>query len=212
MFRVLLFAALLGAVNAAVATAAPSGRTASRGITAGITVTGEIGKLGLSRIAVGRVGCVVPAKLALRTDRFVIGDPVKITCLNGTLRNVKYAPEVATAQSSRPGGGNAPSPGSTPLPTPPPASGPAAARSSSSYFASVIFLGGGPTGETSTVTGPISDFSDSSVTVGDLTCSFKPASNNNNFFGGIAQIGDNVTLTCIGTTFTHLASVGTISH
>ncbi len=74
---------------------------------------------------------------------------------------------------------------------------------------STIFLGGGgPAGSTVSATGQISDLSDSSVTVADLTCSFN--------FGAliyqVARVGDNVTLACPGGTLVHMVSVGTPSH
>ena len=56
--------------------------------------------------------------------------------------------------------------------------------------------------------GPISDLSDSSLTVADLTCSFN--------FGAlilqVARVGDNVTLTCTGGTLVRMVSVGTVTH
>ena len=77
------------------------------------------------------------------------------------------------------------------------------------YSVGTLFMGGGPTGPTVSATGPISDLSDSSVTVADLTCSSQfqrpdpfrsPGS------------GDNVTLTCTGGTLVRMTSVGTVTH
>ncbi len=192
------------AVQAATASGSGDARSAPRGIAASMTVTGEIQTLGLSRIAVGGLGCTIPSRLAVSAGRFVIGDPVKIACLNGTLRSVKYSPELATAQSDQPGRGNAP----TTITTPPPAFNPATAHSIS-YTVGTISLGGGPTGDTNTATGPISDLSDGSITAGPLTCSFKPFFDA--FFSRFAQVDDNVTLTCTGGTFVGMASVGTIT-
>jgi hypothetical protein len=72
------------------------------------TLTGEIRLLDPQKIAVGHVVCAIPPKLALHAGRFVIGDPVRVSCLGGKLQSVKYAPELATNQTSRPGTGNAP--------------------------------------------------------------------------------------------------------
>ena len=140
----------------------------------------------------------------MSAGRFVIGDPVKISCRNGSLRVVKYAPEKATAQSTATGGGNAP-PTTTPTP---PRSGFDPSTATRAYSVGTIFLGGGPTGPTVSATGAISDLSESSLTVADLTCSFN--------FGAlilqVARIGDNVTLTCTGGTLVHMVSVGTVTH
>ena len=58
------------------------------------SVTGEIGKLGPGRIAIGRTACSIPASLATKAGRFVVTDPVEITCRNGRLESIEYAPEV----------------------------------------------------------------------------------------------------------------------
>jgi hypothetical protein len=201
MLRGVLIAAVVVAVQAAGASGA---RTAPRHITTNLTATGEITRLGPSRIAVPGLGCAIPAKLAMSAGRFVIGDPVKISCLNGFLRGVKYSPELATSQTTATGGGNAPN--KTPIPSPGGFDPSTATRVS--YSLGTIFLGSGPAGATVSVTGPIGDLSDSSVTVAGLTCSFN--------FGAlrfqVARVGDNVTLTCSGATLSQMASVGTITH
>ena len=168
------------------------------------TVTGEITKLGPAKIAIGHVGCAIPAKLAVSAGRFVVTDPVKITCLNGQLRSVKYSPELATAQSSRPGGGNAPTTVTTPAAVGLPTTG-----FKSSYAIVVLFLGGPPPGETSTAAGTIDDLGSSSVTVSGMTCSFHPFPNSTIFAG--PQVGDNVTLTCTGGQLIRLATAGMVS-
>ena len=116
----------------------------------------------------------------------MIGDPVKISCLNGSLRSVKYSPELAPAQTTAPGGGNAP----TTTPTPPRGGFDPSTATRISYSFGTIFMGGGPTGATVSATGPISDLSDSSVTVAGLTCS----SNFSVLPFQVARVGDNVTL------------------
>jgi hypothetical protein len=176
-----------------------------RAVAVQTTVTGEITKLGPAKIAIGHVGCAIPAKLAPSAGRFVVTDPVRITCLNGKLRNVKYSPELATAQSSQPGGGNAP----TTVPTPS-AAGVPTSGFKSAYAISVLFLGGPPPGETATVVGAIDDIESASVTVAGMTCSFHQFPNSAIFAG--PQIGDNVTLTCTGGQLIRLASVGSVSH
>jgi hypothetical protein len=169
------------------------------------TVTGEITKLGLAKIAIGHVGCAIPAKLAVSAGRFVVSDSVRITCLNGKLRSVKYSPELATAQTTRPGGGNAPT--TVPAPTP---TGGIPSGGNSIYVISVLYLGGPPPGQATTVTGTIDDIESSSITVAGMTCSFHPFPNSTIFAG--PQVGDNVTLDCVGGQLTHLASVGAVSH
>jgi hypothetical protein len=198
--------ALPGGLLATVATClvlAPSSLEAGqapRSVAVQTTVTGEITMLGPAKIAIGHVGCAIPAVLAVSAGRFVVSDPVRITCLNGKLRSVKYSPELATAQATRPGGGNAP----TVVPTPTPIGGiPAGVKSA--YSIGVIFLGGGPSGETTTVAGTIDDIESSSVTVAGTTCSFHPFPNSTVFAG--PQVGDNVTLTCTGGQLIHMATV-----
>jgi hypothetical protein len=196
---------LVAVIVVAVGAAGASGsRTAPQHITTNLTATGEITRLGPSRIAIPGLGCAIPTKLAMSAGRFVIGDPVKISCLNGLLRGVKYSPELTTAQTTASGGGNAP----TTTPIPPPGGFDPSTATRVSYILGTIFLGSGPAGATVSVTGPISDLSDSSVTVAGLTCSF-------NFSAlrfQVARVGDNVTLTCIGATLSQMASVGTITH
>jgi hypothetical protein len=168
------------------------------------TVTGEITKLGLAKIAIGRVGCSIPARLTASAGRFVVSDPVRITCLNGKLQSLRYSPELATAQSSRPGGGNAPTTVTTP-----PASGLPSSGFKSSYAINVLFLGGPPPGETATVAGTIDDLESSSVTVAGMTCSFHPFPNSTIFTG--PQLGDNVTLTCTGGQLIRLATPSVVA-
>ena len=198
----MLIAAVVVAVQAAGASGA---RTAPQHITTNLAATGEIRTLGPSRIAIPGLGCAIPAKLAVSAGRFVIGDPVKISCLNDSLRSVKYSPELAPGQSTATGGGNAPT---TTPPAPPRGSFDPSTATRIVYTVGTIFSGGGPTGPTVSATGPISDLSDSSLTVADLTCSFN--------FGAlilqVARIGDNVTLTCTGGTLVHMASVGSVTH
>ena len=192
------------AVQVAVASASRDARTAPRRIVSSLSVTGEIQRLGPSKIAVGRIGCTIPAKLTVSAGRFVVGDPVRIACRNGTLRSVKYSPELAAAQSDAPSAWSPP----TIAPAPQRPFDPSTAKSTA-YSVGTIVLGGSPTGDTSTATGPITDLSDGSLTAGGLTCSFKPFFDT--FFGQVMKVGDNVTLTCTGGVFVHLASVGTIT-
>lgn len=207
MLRAVVLVTTALAVQASAASGAHESRSVPRGTATSMSVTGEIQALGPSRISVGRLGCSIPGTLAVSAGRFVIGDPVRISCLNGALRSVRYSPELAPAQSDRPGGGNAPATASTPVPVPP--FDPSTAKAIA-YSFGAIFLGGGPTGETDTATGPISELSDGSVTAGGLTCSYRPGLTS--FFGRVALVGDDVTLTCTGGTLVHLASVGTVSH
>jgi hypothetical protein len=169
-----------------------------------MTARGEITALSPSRVAIGRVRCLVPARLAASAGRFVITDSVKIACLNGTLRSIRYSPELATAQTTRPGGGNAPAT----VPARPATGVPSGARTSV-YTIGVLFLGGPPPGDSTTVTGTIDDVSSASVTVAGVTCSFRLLPTSVSFSG--PQVGDNVTLTCVGGQLIRLASVGAVS-
>ena len=158
------------ATSVALAPASLAAHQSPRAIAVQTTVTGEITKLGPAKIAIGRIGCAIPAKLEMSAGRFVISDPVKISCLNGKLESVRYSPELATFQTTRPGGGIA----STTVPSQPPAAIPSGGARSSAYSIGVLFLGGPPPGELASVTGTIDDLSSSTVTVAGLTCTFRP--------------------------------------
>jgi hypothetical protein len=201
VLRILLLVAAAVVSQVGTANGARHARSLPRSVSSRLTVTGEIKQLGLARIAVGGLGCTVPAKLEVSAGRFVIGDPVRIACLNGKLLSVRYSPELAIAQSDK-ASANAPT-----VPTPSSSSS-LSGTSSIVYSIGVIFLGAGPTGDTSTVTGPISDLSPGSVTAAGLTCSFKPGLTTS--VDRFAQVGDTVTLTCTDGQLIHLASVGTI--
>jgi hypothetical protein len=197
MGRVLPVVLLLVAAQAAGASGGPP-RALMR-----TTVTGEIRQLGLQKIAVGQIACTIPTKLSLSADRFVIGDPVRLSCLGGKLVSLRYSPEIALNQSSKPGTGNAP-----PTVTTPRAPCGSSCAAVSVYSIGTLFLGGGPTGDTSTVTGAITDISDGSITAGGLTCSFKPSFDS--LFDRAAHVGDNVTLTCTAGVFVAMKSVGPV--
>lgn len=179
---------------------------APRAVAARTTVTGEITKVGPSAISIGRIGCKIPVRLEPSVGRFVVTDPVRITCLNGRLQNVRYSPELATAQTTRLGGGNAP----TTVPTPPPATSSPSGVRSVVYTIGVLYLGGPPPGATTTVTGTIDDISSTTVTVAGMTCSYKaiPASG---YFTG-PELGDSVTLTCTGGYLIRLSSTNNLAH
>ena len=199
--RVAFVLLLLGSAIA-LAPVGLAARNVPRTLAVRMTMTGEITRLGLDKIAIGHVGCAIPAKLEASAGRFVIADPVKIVCLNGRLQSVEYSPELPTAQTTKPGGGNAPSTVSAP-----PLTATAAAKSSA-YSIGVLYLGGPPPGETTTVAGTISDVSSTSVTVAGPTCTFKPLPTAGLFAG--PAVGDNVTLTCTGGLLIRLASSGVI--
>jgi hypothetical protein len=199
-FRGGLFVVL--AASAILVPASLASRQVPRGATTRITVPGEITRLAPARISIGHLGCAIPASLQASAGRFVITDSVKMSCVNGKLRSVKYAPELATSQSSRAGNGNAP----TTVPTPPTTTGTTRVQV---YSFSVIFVGGPPAGDSATVTGTIDDLSPTTVTVAGLTCSFRPLSTSP--YSGGAMIGDNVTLTCTGGQLIRLASVGSVT-
>jgi hypothetical protein len=146
--------------------------------------------------------------LARSAGGFVIGDPVRLTCLGGKLAGVTYSPEVAANQTSKAVTGNAPTTVTTPTSVPQSSCGLSCAKSVI-YSVGTAFEGGPPRGDTSTATGTISDISDGSITAGGLTCSF------NSFFDDLfnqaARVGDDVTLTCTGGVFVGMRSVGSVS-
>jgi hypothetical protein len=185
------------------APASLAARHAPRAVVVRTTVSGEITKLGPATIAIGRVGCAIPPRLEASAGRFVVSDPVRITCLDGKLRSVSYSPELATAQTTRPGGGNAPTTVASPPPASPPHGG------SMVYSIGVAFLGGPPPGDTATVTGTIDDLTTTAVTVAGLTCSFRLLPSVGPLGG--PMVGDDVTLTCTGGQLIHMASMGAVT-
>jgi hypothetical protein len=180
--RLVALAIGLVAVPAAAANAgAPSGH---RTVLVRIATTGEIAKLGPGKIGVGHLTCMVPAKQAASVGRFVIGDPVTISCANDRLTNVKYQPERATAQTNaviaKP---------SLPAPSGGPTTTGFDARSFVISFGSISSSGAGqsatrvsatPNGlvvegiATNQATGAITWFDQSGITVGNLSCSLSP--------------------------------------
>jgi hypothetical protein len=188
--RVLLLATSLLALSASSAIAAPRAHSipALR-----FTVTGEIGMLGPARIAIGKVACSIPPKLAVTADRFVIGDPVRMTCSEGRLAAVRYSPELAPAQSD----GAVSIPAYTPPPARPSPSGGVSAFTAT--FGSIVLSQGtatsGTSGALTSATGTVDNLSDSSITVGGLTCSVPAVFMKFPAFIPI-QLGWNATLTC----------------
>src|SRR5262245_15653083 len=54
--------------------------------------SGELKTLGLKRITVDRLSCALGARVPTSLGRFVVGDPVAITCKSGVLSTIRYAP------------------------------------------------------------------------------------------------------------------------
>ena len=188
MLRVALVTTVLLAVSATSVSAAPKARTIH---SFRLSVTGEIQKLGPTKIAIGRLSCSIPPTLALSAGRFVIGDPVKMTCLAGKLDAIKYSPELATAQSNGPA-----SPAAATVPTPKPSGG---VNSFSATFGQIVLSTGAVTTST---TGPLNSASGSvdaldptSITVNGLTCSIPPLQASFAPFSARAA-GWQATLTC----------------
>jgi hypothetical protein len=190
--------ALLGVVAVtAVSAAAASGNTGGvRHGSVQMSVTGEITALGPTRVAIGRFGCTVPPRAAASLGRFVIGDPVKLTCLNGSMRSARYWPEVATGQSYSTHPATLPSNTSHP-PSPPfdPAN-----ATHAGYSFSTLFLGTPPTFTVLTASGSIATFSDAGITVGDLTCALPSLAISHPEMFAIVHVGDTATITCRGDT------------
>jgi hypothetical protein len=132
-----------------------------------LTITGEIQKLGPSKIAIGKIACAIPSKLAASAGRFVIGDPVRMTCAAGKLYAVKYSPELATAQTNGPASTAAPAAPAVP---------PSGAVSAFSATFGFVVLGTGvvassTSGALASASGTIDGIDSTSITVNGLTCS-----------------------------------------
>jgi hypothetical protein len=196
--RAFALALSLTAAFAAAAHAAVSAKHVMRE-----TIVGDIRALDPQRIAIGRLTCAVPAKLSPTVGRFVVGDPVRISCLNGTLTAATYAPDVAPNQSTKAGGGNAPTTFSPPKP-----SCGLPCVTSISYSLGTATLGGQPPADLTTVSGAITDISDGRVTVSGLTCTFAPAFTTP--FDQLVRVGDNVVLACTAGRLTSMRSVGVV--
>jgi hypothetical protein len=152
-------------------------------------MTGEIRQLGTKRILVGTIGCSIPAKIAVSADRFVIGDPVRITCVNGILRTVTYSPAAdpgatySTHPNSPPTVATVTSPGVPFTPS----------TAKSAFYSFHTLSTSSSVSPTQTATGTISALSPDGITVGDLTCSLGEAYA---LISAVAKIGDNATVTC----------------
>jgi hypothetical protein len=164
MLRMALLATALLAAFAAAVAAAPTARTVP---TFRLSVTGEIEALGPPKIAIGRVACAIPPRLEQSAGRYVIGDPVKMTCREGTLEALRYSPELATAQS------NGPAAAAPPSAATPRASG--GTTSFSATFAQIALSTGvvttSTTGPLSSASGTVDALDSTSITVNGLTCS-----------------------------------------
>ena len=158
VLRVALLAAVLLAASATSAAATPKPHAIS---TLRLSVSGEIEKLDQATIAIGRLARAIPPKLALSAGPFVIGDPVATSCLDGKLDAIKYAPELATAQSNGP-----PSPAAAISSTPKPSGG---ITSFSVTFGQIVFSTGvvttSTTGPLTTTSGTVEALDSSSITV-----------------------------------------------
>jgi hypothetical protein len=189
------------AILAIVAVCAPAGVAAgaSHQPALRMSVSGDLTTLGLKQIAIGKFGCAVPTSLLPSAGRFVIGDPVKLTCLGGKLESVKYFPEKPTAQTSVPSqAAQTPTPKGT---AGAPSSGPG---SFSISFGSITLGGGGTTIPAGTTivsrTGPVGAIGDSSITVQDLTCSVNSVLLSTLLSHlSLDLVGTNVTMTCLST-------------
>ncbi len=166
-------------------------------------MTGEIRQLGTKRILVGTIGCSVPAKIAVSADRFVIGDPVKITCVNGVLRTVKYSPTADPGATYSTHPNSPPTVASTTSPGVP--ATPSTGKSAFYSFHTLSLTNGSSVSPTETATGTISALSPDGITVGDLTCSFGGFYD---LFSAVAKLGDSATLTCDATTGRLVTAVG----
>jgi hypothetical protein len=121
--------------------------------------TGEIKALSLKRITVGSLSCALGAPVA-GLDRFVISDPVSITCRSGKLAAIKYAPP-------RPPTTGAAAGPSAPAQSPAPSS---SAAASTLNAVTTITQGSSAPGVTSRAQGPVVALGPEGITVGDVTC------------------------------------------
>jgi hypothetical protein len=152
-------------------------------------MTGEIRGLGTKRILVGKLGCSIPPKVAVSAGRFVIGDPVKITCVGGILRTVKYAP------APDPGATYSAHPGPQPVVTTPSVAT-SSGQKGTVFNVSVVTLGSSTVEQQQTATGTISAITADSLTVGGLTCTMPPGLSLVPSFLSFVQVGNLATLTC----------------
>ena len=135
--------------------------------------TGEITALDPTRITVAHVSCSIPSTVT-GIGRFVIGDPVTMTCGAGSLKTIKYSPP------------------STPQ-TDVPSSVPQRATPTSTSAASNPGIVKTPISQSS-ATGAITAFDAAGITVGGVTCPTGTA-----FFDHLNQaltVGMSVSMTC----------------
>ncbi len=91
MARILGSLALISALGAAAAV--PAGAAPPTPVMT-LRVNGEISALDAKRIVVDRIPCAL-THASPSVGRFVLTDPVAITCRNGVLSGIRYAPETA---------------------------------------------------------------------------------------------------------------------
>jgi hypothetical protein len=167
---------------------APAASAARPGL-ARTVVRGDIVELGVARIAVGRVTCRVTPKLAPSAGRFVIGDPVRMTCLNGVLASVRYSPPPDPSRSVV-----------VPASSPRAASTRPAGDVATSYFLKWSFVTLTPAGTTTSpqaktsAAGTIAELSADGITVGGLSCRIHPLLSST--LGRVAHVGDRVSIAC----------------
>jgi hypothetical protein len=159
-----------------------------------VSVTGEIAKLGMTKIAIGRTACTIPAKLQTRAGRFVISDPVKMMCLNGRLATIKYSPEIALAQTSTHVSQTSATPAPSSTGTTTPWTGGAPWKVSWSFGTIVLSRSSQPALATASATGTIAAFSADGITVDSLSCSVSAMAYN--MLGSLAHVGDKVSIAC----------------
>jgi hypothetical protein len=82
---------LLGVAAPAAAQQGAAARERPKAPVLVVEATGEITAMTLKRITVGRVTCTLGSN-GTRAARFVITDPVTITCRAGTLQKIRYSP------------------------------------------------------------------------------------------------------------------------
>ena len=152
--------------------------------------SGELKVLSLKRITVDRLSCGLDAHVPKALARFVVGDPVAITCKSGALRTIRYAPlppskSVATGVNFK----TTPavvSAGSMSLPS-------SSSTVSTGSIVLLEFVGPGSAPSRSSH-GPVTVLDENGVTVGELTCPLIPALLP--FVTSHIHVGDVITLSC----------------
>ena len=165
--------------------------------------TGDITKLGSSRLSVGRLTCVVPMTSVILSGHFSLGERVTIDCLGDVLRLIKHDVPTDIVGTSPPGGSGTPATStsgangangtsSNSVVTATSTSG----NATSIAIASASSGSGGEMTTSVSAEGAVTAITSTSISIGQATCPFDPSSYPSQSPVAQLQVGDIAKITC----------------